>query len=157
MVGRVRLSDAVALAAQPRERKDAIHDEKLRGFMLRVQPGGSRSWVLRFRRGSGPHRVTLGKVGAMTAYQARAAALALMAREKGDGCTGSPAPPVPASRPARPQPESSTLGTPIHPGNAQCSATYNPYLSRGICEVDRLIGSGEKLSVDGYQSQFFTC
>ena len=85
MVERARLTDAIALAAQPREGEYAIHDETLRGFMLRVQPGGSRSWVLRFRRGGKPRRVTLGQVGTMVADQARAAALALLAREKGGG------------------------------------------------------------------------
>ena len=74
MVERARLTDAIALAAQPREREYAIHDETLRGFMLRVQPGGSRSWVLRFRRDGKPRRVTLGQVGTMAADQARAAA-----------------------------------------------------------------------------------
>ena len=85
MVERARLTDVIALAAQPREREYALHDETLRGFMLRVQPGGSRSWALRFRRGGKPRRVTLGKVGTMTADQARAAALALLAREKAGG------------------------------------------------------------------------
>ena len=60
MVERARLTDALALAAQPREREYAIHDATLRGFMLRVQPGGARSWVLRFRRDGKPRRVTLG-------------------------------------------------------------------------------------------------
>ena len=86
MVERARLTDAIALAAQPREREYAIHDETLRGFMLRVQAGGSRSWALRFRRdGNKPRRVTLGKVGTITTDQARAAALALLAREKAGG------------------------------------------------------------------------
>ena len=95
MVERARLTDALALAAQPREREYAIHDETLRGFMLRVQPGGARSWVLRFRRGGKPRRVTLGQVGTVTADQARAAALALLAREK----AGDPSLPPPASGP----------------------------------------------------------
>ena len=85
MVDRARLTDAIALAAQPREREFAIHDETLRGFMLRVQPGGSRSWALRFRRDGKPRRITLGQVGTMAAVQARAAALALLAREKAGG------------------------------------------------------------------------
>ena len=85
MVERARLTDALALAAQPRKREFAIHDETLRGFMLRVQPGGSRSWALRFRRDGKPRRVTLGKVGMMNADQARAAALTLLAREKSGG------------------------------------------------------------------------
>ena len=95
MAERARLTDAIALAAQPREREYAIHDETLQGFMLRVQPGGSRSWALRFRRDGKPRRVTLGQVGTMAADQARAAALALLASEK---CGGRSLPP-PASGP----------------------------------------------------------
>ena len=86
MTERARLTDALALAAQPREREYAIHDTALQGFMLRVQPNGARSWVFRFRRdGKPPRRITLGKSGAVKADQARAAALVFLAREKGGG------------------------------------------------------------------------
>ena len=85
MTERVRLTDALALTAQPREREYAIHDTALQGFMLRVQPNGARSWVFRFRRDRKPRRITLGKPGAVKADQARAAALAFLAREKGSG------------------------------------------------------------------------
>ena len=95
MTERARLTDALALAAQPREREYAIHDTALQGFMLRVQPNGARSWVFRFRRDGTPRRVTLGKPDAVKADQARAAALAFLAREKGGG---NPVP-LPASGP----------------------------------------------------------
>ncbi len=95
MTERTRLTDALALAVQPREREYAIHDTALQGFMLRVQPNGARSWVFRFRRGGKPRRVTLGKPDAVKADQARAAALAFLAREKGGG---SPVP-LPVSGP----------------------------------------------------------
>lgn len=95
MTERARLTDALALAARPREREYAIHDTALQGFMLRVQPNGARSWVFRFRRDGTPRRVTLGKPDAVKADQARAAALAFLAREKGGG---SPVP-LPASGP----------------------------------------------------------
>ena len=95
MTERARLTDAVALAARPREREHAIHDTALQGFMLRVQPNGVRSWVFWFRRDGKPRRVTLGKPGAVKADQARAATLAFFAREKGGG---SPVP-LPASGP----------------------------------------------------------
>ena len=85
MTERARLIDALALAARPREREYAIHDAALQGFMLRVQPNGARSWVFRFRRDGKPRRVTLGKPGTVKADQARAAALAFLAREKGSG------------------------------------------------------------------------
>ena len=93
MSERARLTDALALTAQPREREYAIHDTALQGFMLRVQPNGARSWVFRFRRdGKPPRRVTLGRPGAVKADPARAAALAFLAREKGGG-KPLPAPP----------------------------------------------------------------
>ena len=85
MTERARLTDALALAARPREREYAIHDTALQGFMLRVQPNGARSWVFRFRRDGTPRRVTLGKPDTVKADQARAAALAFPAREKGGG------------------------------------------------------------------------
>ena len=95
MTERARLTDALALAARPREREYAIHDTGLQGFILRVQPNGARSWVFRFRRDGKARRVTLGKPDAVKADQARAAALAFLAREKGGG---SPVP-LPASGP----------------------------------------------------------
>ncbi len=99
MSERVRLTDALALAAQPREREYAIHDTAMQGFMLRVQPTGARSWVFRYRRdGKPPRRVTLGKPGAVRADQARASALAFLAREKGGGKTLPPPPSGPTLR-----------------------------------------------------------
>lgn len=95
MARRVNLTDALALAAQPRKREYSIHDASLSGFMLRVQPGGARSWVCRYRRDGRPRRVTLGPVGTLTVERARAAALALLAREKGGG---QPVP-IPSSGP----------------------------------------------------------
>ena len=95
MTERARLTDSLALAVRPREREYAIHDTALQGFMLRVQPNGARSWVFRFRRDGKPRRVTLGKPEAVKADQARTAALAFLAREKGGG---SPVP-LPASGP----------------------------------------------------------
>ena len=95
MTGRARLTNALAFAAQPREREYAIHDTALQGFMLRVQPNGARSWVFRFRRDGTPRRVTLGKPNTVKADQARTAALAFLTREKSGG---GPLP-VPASGP----------------------------------------------------------
>ena len=81
---RIRLSDALALAAQPRGRERAIHDATLRGIMRRGQPDGSRFRVLWLGRDGKPRRVT---TGTLTADQTRAAALAPLAREKRDGRT----------------------------------------------------------------------
>ena len=57
---RIRLSDALVLAAQRRGRKYAVRDATLRGFMLRGQPDGQRSWAVRIRRDDKPRRVTFG-------------------------------------------------------------------------------------------------
>ena len=81
---RIRLSDALALAAQRRGRKYAVRDATLRGFMLRGQPDGQRSWAVRIRRDDKPRRVTFGTV---TADQTGAATLAPLAREKHGGRT----------------------------------------------------------------------
>ena len=83
MTERAHLTDALALASQPREREYAIHDTALQGFMLRVQPNGARSWVFRYRRDGKPRLVTPGKPETLKADQARAAALAFLARGKG--------------------------------------------------------------------------
>ena len=95
MTERTRLTDALALAAQPRAREYAIHDTALQGFMLRVQPGGAQSWVLRFRRDGKSRRITLGPAAGLSAEQARAAAFSFLAHSHGNG---QPAP-VPPSGP----------------------------------------------------------
>ncbi|MCY3671884.1 MAG: Arm DNA-binding domain-containing protein [Alphaproteobacteria bacterium] len=107
MTERARLTDALALAVRPREREYAIHDTALQGFMLRVQPNGARSWVFHFRRDGKARRVTLGKPDAVTAGQARAAALAFLAQEK---AAANPCPfPLPA-QPSRRSPANMSNG-----------------------------------------------
>ncbi|MEQ1803306.1 MAG: site-specific integrase [Gammaproteobacteria bacterium] len=55
-------------AAQPRSKPFDIHDSRLPGFVLRVQPSGVRSFCVQLGRG---RRLTLGKVGPLTPDQAR--------------------------------------------------------------------------------------
>jgi len=55
-------------AAQPRNKPFDIHDSRLPGFVLRVQPSGVRSFCVQLGRG---RRLTLGKVGPLTPDQAR--------------------------------------------------------------------------------------
>jgi len=111
---RTRLTDAVARAARPRAREYAIHDAALKGFMLRVQPDDARSWVLRFRRNGKSRRATLGRAGTLTARQARAAALACLAREQG----GDRPVPIPSSGP--------TLGRLAVEYMERCSPKWKP-------------------------------
>ena len=92
MPERARLTDALALAAPPRPREYAVHDLALPGFALRVQPGGARAWILRSRRDGRSRRTTLGSTATLTAVAARAAALAILAREQGGGPLTAPPP-----------------------------------------------------------------
>jgi hypothetical protein len=55
-----------------------VWDETLIGFGLRVQPTGAKSYVVKYRAGSGrgapTRRVTLGRVGTLSPDEARALA-----------------------------------------------------------------------------------
>jgi integrase len=60
-------------------------DADVKGFGCRVMPSGSKTFILEYRPGSGGRlvakkRLTLGRYGAMTVEQARAAALTALAR-----------------------------------------------------------------------------
>ena len=92
MPERLRLTNAAALSARPRACEYALRDTVLQGFMLRVQPCGARSWVLRCRRGGKARRITLGRPDALAADDARTLALAFLAREKGGGKPPLPPP-----------------------------------------------------------------
>src|SRR5499433_4125105 len=52
-----------------------VWDDTLSGFGLRVQPAGAKSYVVKYRAGSGrgapTRRVTLGRVGTLTPDEAR--------------------------------------------------------------------------------------
>lgn len=71
---RVYLSDLAARAARPAAKEYAIPDNRLSGFALRVQPAGTKSWVLRLKVDSAVKRVTLGNALTMSAEEARARA-----------------------------------------------------------------------------------
>ncbi|MCC6144356.1 MAG: site-specific integrase [Candidatus Hydrogenedentes bacterium] len=55
-------------AAQPKGKPFEINDSRLPGFVLRIQPSGVRTFYAQLGRG---RRLTLGKVGHLTAEQAR--------------------------------------------------------------------------------------
>jgi integrase len=54
--------------AQPREKPFEVYDERLPGFILRVQPSGVRSYYAQLGRGK---RVAINKVGVITPEEAR--------------------------------------------------------------------------------------
>jgi integrase len=55
-------------AAQAAQKPFEIRDVRLSGFLVRVQPSGSRSYVVQLGRG---RRITLGKIGHLTPDEAR--------------------------------------------------------------------------------------
>ncbi len=59
----------------PGEKVYDVRDLNLKGFLIRVHPSGSMSYICQYKRG---HRVNLGKVGVITAAQAREKALEVL-------------------------------------------------------------------------------
>ena len=62
-------------ALRPADREYFVWDRDLKGFGLRVQPTGEKSYVVKYRAGSGrkapTRRITLGRVGTITPDEAR--------------------------------------------------------------------------------------
>jgi integrase len=70
---------------RPREKPFIAFDQAVAGFGVRVVPNGTKTFVLEYRPGAGGRavakkRLVLGRLGAMTADQARDAALDALAR-----------------------------------------------------------------------------
>jgi hypothetical protein len=62
-------------ALRPADREYFVWDRDLKGFGLRVQPTGEKSYIVKYRAGAGRNaptrRVTLGRVGSLTPDEAR--------------------------------------------------------------------------------------
>ena len=71
------LTDALARKAKPKSREYALADVALQGFALRVQPSGSKAWILRTRVDGKLRRFTIGSPNTMNADEARTRALQL--------------------------------------------------------------------------------
>ena len=75
---------------QPAEKPWIAWDDKLAGFGLRVQPSGTKSFVVNYRAGQGGRRapnrrVVIGRYGRITPDQARRRAVELLGRVAGGG------------------------------------------------------------------------
>src|SRR3974390_402738 len=57
-----------------------VFDDKLPGFGVRVRAGGRRSWIVQYRIGNQQRRVTLGRVGTLTAEKGRKEAKATLGK-----------------------------------------------------------------------------
>ena len=77
-------------AATPKEQPYELHDTSLVGFVLRVQPSGTKSFIAQWRRG---RRKTLGRFPVMTVATARQRAMQVLAEaaEHGEPQLAKPA------------------------------------------------------------------
>jgi len=73
-----KMIDGLKTLAKPFE----VRDTELRGFLLRVQPSGVKSYICQYARGK---RLTIGSPEIMTPFQAREAAKEAMARYRTTG------------------------------------------------------------------------
>jgi len=76
---RIYLSDFSASTARPEQKEYIISDNKLPGFALRIQPTGTKSWVLRLTANGKSTRKTLGNTKTLAAEAARARAHQMLA------------------------------------------------------------------------------
>lgn len=86
----MRLTNQSAAALKVPEGKAyvIVFDDDLAGFGMRANAGGSRVWVVQYRNATGQtKRETLGKVGVLSATDARRAAAERLAYGKAGGDT----------------------------------------------------------------------
>lgn len=82
----VKLTKRLIDAMVPNEQRFVVWDIELKGFGVRVEPSGAKSFILRYRtggRGSAKRFITIGKYGVVTPEEARRSAreqLSLVAR-----------------------------------------------------------------------------
>lgn len=62
------INNSLIAKLKPSEKQYEVHDTKLAGFLIRVNPSGKMNYVCVYKRGQ---RVNLGKVGVITPAQAR--------------------------------------------------------------------------------------
>src|SRR5690349_17311033 len=78
-----RITKRIVDAAKPTKVEYFLWDSELMGFGLRVRPSGVKSYVVKYRNGSGRRapvrRITLGKHGKLTPDTAREAARRVLA------------------------------------------------------------------------------
>ncbi|KTD60985.1 site-specific integrase [Legionella spiritensis] len=70
-----KISNSLLKTLQPQEKVYDVRDTHLKGFLIRVHPSGSMSYICQYKRG---RRINLGKVGVITAAQAREKALEVL-------------------------------------------------------------------------------
>ena len=81
-IRRTRLSDAMVRATKPRTREYSLRDAICPALSLRVQPNGSRSWVVRKQVHGKTQRIGLGAASYLSVDEARAKAFACLSDPK---------------------------------------------------------------------------
>lgn len=71
----VRINNSLIKTLLPAEKVYDVRDINLKGFLIRVHPSGSMSYICQYKRG---RRINLGKVGVITAAQAREKAMEVL-------------------------------------------------------------------------------
>lgn len=71
---RLKLTKTAVEKLAPRDRAYEIYDTEITGLMLRVQPGGQKSWYLRYRVSAGRRRICLGTFPGLSPDGARTVA-----------------------------------------------------------------------------------
>jgi integrase len=70
------ITQHLARSAPPKLKPYEIRDERLKGFILRVQPTGVKTYIVEYTRG---HRITIGRANVLTLTQARNEAIRVLA------------------------------------------------------------------------------
>lgn len=81
MANLLPLTEAICKGARPQDREYSLRDTRQPGLTLRVQPCGSRSWIMRYRINGRPVRHLLGAFPETGVKAARQIAAALRAQD----------------------------------------------------------------------------
>ncbi|WP_375274967.1 tyrosine-type recombinase/integrase [Methylorubrum thiocyanatum] len=131
---------ASSLVLPTGKKEIVVFDEGLPGFGVRVREGGSRTWIVQYRTNLGqPRKVTLGKVGLLSATDARRAATETLAKVRLDEDPQ-------AARLAAKAKAAVTLGSQIEPYLEDCLERLSPsylgdvkrYLKTGFAELHKM-------------------
>src|SRR4051812_31058769 len=83
---RTRLNRQITESASPKASRYIIWDSELSGFGLRIEPSGSRSWIIKYRAGQGrsaPSRwLVIGRYPVLSSIEARKAAAKTLAEAR---------------------------------------------------------------------------
>ena len=71
----VSITNSLIAKLTPKDKQYDVRDNRLKGFMVRVQPTGNMTYAVQYTRGK---RLTLGNVGVLTPAQAREKAMKVL-------------------------------------------------------------------------------